>query len=180
MLPVLAYLAYLSFTTRLHRGHLWPLVVIALNWMILALSVGWADAAIFLTYLSIGAAILIGARAGGDRLALVQIGQTDSALHAMVFTGAALILSALVDLFVIVDFIRAGGAHIGLTVTLMQTGFVICIGAAGLMGQTGATSDPEPAKPDLQIEQCRSAWGFQIGVFLRLSTKPKTWASRNS
>lgn len=67
----------------------------------------------------------------------------------MVFTGAALVLSALVDLFVIVDFFRAGGAHIGLTVTLMQTGFVICIGAAALMGQTGVTPDLEPARPEV-------------------------------
>lgn len=149
ILPVLAYLAYLSLTTQLRKSHLWIIGIIAANWLILAASVNLADIAILLTYLCTGVTFLLGARAGVDRLALVQIGQTDSALRAMVFTGVVLILSALVDLFVIVDFIRTRGAHIGLTVTLIQTAFVVCIGVAALMGQTSGATGPEPAKPDI-------------------------------
>ena len=65
-------------------------------------------------------------------------------MHDMIFTGAALVCSAFVGLFVILDFIRTGRDNVGLTITLAQTGFLLLIGLAALFGQSGASADEGP------------------------------------
>ena len=156
ILPVVAYFSYRSLANRLTLNLLWPLAVIGLNWMVLVLMPDIADVIILATYLSFGIAILRKAYLGDDNLALVRIGQTTGVLQAMVFTGAALVCSAFVDLFVIADFILSDGQNIGLSVTLIQTGFLLCIGIAAIAGQSGAMEDeimgPEHSAPNITEE----------------------------
>jgi AraC-like DNA-binding protein len=141
VLPVVAYFAYLSLVDRLKPAMFWPFGIVVLNWAVLILSPDLADPVILLTYLGFGFAILRHAYGGADELALVRIGQTDGALRAMVLTGLALVCSGFVDIFVIVDFIRTGGQHVGLSVTLAQSVFLLCIGLAAIAGRSGATDD---------------------------------------
>lgn len=148
VLPVIAYFAYLSLMNRLTAAMLWPLVILAGNWTVLFLSPGFVDATILMTYLGFGAALLRHASTSGDSLELVHIGQADNMMRAMILTGAALVFSALIDVFVIVDFIRTGGQNIGLSVTLVQTAFLLCIGLAAIAGEPGSTQeDPIDATP---------------------------------
>lgn len=140
-LPIVAYFSYLSLTNRLTLNLLWPLAILGLNGAALILMPGIADVIILVTYLGFGIAILRKAYLGNDNLALVRISQTTGALRAMVFTGAALVCSAIADMFVIVDFILSNGQNIGLYVTLLQTGFLLCIGIAAIAGQSGAMED---------------------------------------
>lgn len=141
VLPVCAYFAYLSLINRLSLSMMWPLGIVVLNWAVLLVLPDVADPVILLTYLGFGIAILRRARVGGDRLALVRIGQTDGALRAMVITGAALICSALADSYVIFDFIRTGGQNVGMAITLLQSAFLLCIGLAAITGHSGAVDE---------------------------------------
>jgi len=161
LLPVTAYFAYLSLSNKLTAAMLWPLAIVGLNWGLLFWMPDLADPAILMTYLSFGVAILIKARQNGQDLALVRIGQTGSAVRAMVFTGAALIGSAFMDLFVIIDFLRTGGQNIGLWVSLIQTGILLCVGLVAVAGPAGATQS-EPEKAEMVITEEDSA------IFARL------------
>ena len=144
VLPIVAYFAYLSLSDRLAPKMLWPLAILVVNWIVLIVSPDLADPFILCTFLGFGIAILRHAYLGQDALALVQIDKIDGAMRAMIFTGAALVCSAFVDLFVIMDFIRTGEANAGLTITLAQTGFLLLIGLAALFGQSGASADEGP------------------------------------
>lgn len=144
ILPVVAYLSYLALMDRLTLLMLWPLTIVGLNWAVLILIPKLADPFILMTYLSFGVAILWNASNKGRELALVRVSQTDQALRSMIITGIALICSAFMDLYVIMDFIKTGGQNIGLTVTLIQTSFLLCIGLAAIMSYSGATGNAEP------------------------------------
>lgn len=141
VLPVIAYFSYLSLMNRLTIAMLWPLAIVGVNWIVLFLNPDFADAVILITYLSFGIALLRHASTRGDTLELVQIGQADNVMRAMILTGAALVCSALIDVFVIADFIKTGGQNIGLSVTLVQTVFLLCIGLAAIVGEPGGTQE---------------------------------------
>lgn len=144
VLPIAAYFAYLSLMGRLTGTMLWPLAIVGLNWIILGIMPGLADVIILMTYLGFGFAILRHSARSGDGLALVRIGQADGAMRAMIITGIALICSAITDMFVIVDFIRTQGQNVGLSVTLVQTIFLLSVGLAAVTGQSGGTREEEP------------------------------------
>ena len=148
-LPVVAYFAYQSLVDRLTDSMLWPMAIVGMNWTVLGLTPDFADPVILITYLGFGIAILRTAYVSGDNLALIRIGQTAGALRAMIFTGGALVCSAFMDVFVIIDFVRTGGENIGLWITLAQSGFLLLIGLAAITGQSSAvendTQNPEPA-----------------------------------
>lgn len=153
-LPVCAYLAYLSLTTKPSSRWNWPLAVVVVNWMVLLLARSFADVAILLTYVGFGALILRQGRSGSDSLVLARMNRVEHAVLAMKLTGIALIASGLTDLFVLVDFIRTDGRNTGLTVTLAQSAVLLCIGAAALVGQLGAAEEqaddvtPQDTQPD--------------------------------
>lgn len=144
LLPITAYLAYQSLAGPLSRQSLGSISIALINAIALFTYPDAADFIILLTYLGFGCAILRHAYLGHNALALVKIGQIDNALRAMVLTGAALLSSAIMDVFVIIDFIRTGGQNIGLWITLAQTGSIFAVGIAALFGQSGAGVDPHP------------------------------------
>jgi len=159
VLPVAAYFAYLSLMNRLTVSMLWPLAILGLNWIVLILIPDLADPVILMTYLSFGIAILRNAKRSGKDLALVRIGQTGAALRAMVFTGAALIGSAFMDMFVIVDFIRTDGQNIGFGITLAQSGLLLFLGLVAISGRSGTIEDAPPGaeQPEPEITEADSA-----------------------
>lgn len=70
--------------------------------------------------------------------------------RAMFITGLCLIASACVDVFVIVDFIRNGGANVGMIVSVMQTSVLIFVGLGAFLGfgsgiDADQTSEPTAA-----------------------------------
>ena len=54
---------------------------------------------------------------------------------AMALTGASLVAAGLTDIYLIVDFVRTGGQHVGLVVSIAQTAFVLVIGVAAAFGR---------------------------------------------
>lgn len=148
VLPVLAVMAYGALKGRA-RGiwrQNWPVLAIPINWMILVLAPGVADAAIPLTYAGFGVLLLMRARHGPDRLTLPPVGSLRMIIAAMALTGLTMIASALTDIYLIVDFIRNDGRNIALIITVMQTGFVLLIGCAATFGRASAEPAPGPAK----------------------------------
>jgi len=139
LLPVCAYLAYRTLNGQLTVISLWPLGIVALNWAVLIALPDVADFLILATFLGFGIAILRQSYGENGMLALVRLTEQDTAHRAMVLTGAALVASAVADLFVIVDFIRTGGQNIGFTVALAQSGFLLLIGIAAMAGQSGVS-----------------------------------------
>lgn len=155
-LPICAYMAYHSLIDRLSLRGTWPVLVLPLNWLVLAFLPALADAAILMTYLGFGSAILWNLRARSATLALARIEQAENAARAMFATGLALVVSAFVDVFVFVDFVRTGGQNVGAALGLIQIGFLFFIGFVALWGQSsGARADhPEPeAEQPLATEE---------------------------
>ncbi|MEJ6396644.1 helix-turn-helix domain-containing protein [Yoonia sp. 208BN28-4] len=145
-LPAVAYLAYLSLNQRQARlATMFVAGVVLLNWVAYAVARDLADGAILLTYLGIGGLILIRAYRGRADMALVRLEQAYGAWLAMVLTGAALVASGLVDVFIIVDFIRTDGQNVGLTIALIQTAFVLCIGLAAFFSAGGTVAEESAA-----------------------------------
>ncbi|PRY88263.1 helix-turn-helix domain-containing protein [Donghicola tyrosinivorans] len=148
VLPVLAYLAYHALRAPLGRRDLWPLLLLPVNWLAVPLAGG--DGAIILTYLVFGGLLLWRASQGTDGLTLPPLASGRQIILAMAGTGAALVLSGLVDVYVIIDFIRHDGRHIGAVVTVVQTLAIIAVGGAATFGriaetaEVGAASDPLP------------------------------------
>ena len=145
-LPVLVTLAYLSLADTLTLGRLWPLVAIALNWMVFLLQPSLADPVILLTYLGFGVLLLRLAWRGSDLLALSRLSDATNTLRAMRLTGAALVASSMMDVYLIYDFVQNEGRHVGLIVTFVQTGFIVVIGMAAALGQSAA-ADPVEEEP---------------------------------
>lgn len=149
-LPVCAYLAYRTLMDRVTLRHLWPIAVVLLNWIVLAVLPWLADASILITYLYFGVAILWKLRAKASNLALARLEEAGKAAGAMFVTGVALIVSAAVDLFVFVDFMRTGGQNVGPALGLMQIGFLLCIGILALWGQSSGTPSHQP-EPEVAV-----------------------------
>lgn len=144
VLPVLAYLSYASLTHRLRGRRLLPLLVIPLNWAALWLSAKWADPIILMTYLGFGALLIRIAWQGPDRLTFTPLQSARDLVSAIWLTAGTLIASGLTDIYVIVDFIRTDGQNVGLVVTVVQTIFVLVIGASAALGRA---AQPEPEEP---------------------------------
>lgn len=148
-LPVCAYLAYLSLADTLSQRNLWPLAVIAVNWLVWLVQPVLVDMPILLTYLCFGVLLLGLSRGGSDALALSRISDAVGALRAMRLTGLALVASSFTDVYLIYEFVQNDGRHAALIVTFVQTAFVLVIGLAAALGQTaaGEPADMEEARP---------------------------------
>ncbi|MEM8978273.1 MAG: helix-turn-helix domain-containing protein [Pseudomonadota bacterium] len=152
VLPVCAYLAYGALSGQGSKWHLWPLGVVALNWIAFLTVPALADPLILLTYLGFGGLMVKESLNGSDQLPLSPISAAPEIIGAMRLTGVALIASALTDIYLIVDFIRNEGQSSGLVVTFMQTGFILAIGACAILGQSDAQSEASsPQEPNLPV-----------------------------
>lgn len=158
LLPVCAYLAYLSLRRPLRPVHLWHLGVVLVIWALRLALPDAVDPALIVIYLCYGGALIRHSRNGGDDLPLARISQAMDAARAMLLTGLALIASALIDLYVIADFIRTGGQTIGTAITVVQAVVLLAVGAAAAFGQSGSPAEdntppqPTPANNDTSTE----------------------------
>ncbi|WP_371170668.1 helix-turn-helix domain-containing protein [Aliiroseovarius sp. 2305UL8-7] len=151
VLPAVAYFSYAALAGRQTGRKLWPLVVVAMNWVAFAALPFIPDPLILMTYLGFGMLLLGLWWKGTDALSLSPINDTREIRFAMCLTGMALVASGLTDIFLIFDFIRNEGRNAGLVLTFVQTVFILAIGLAASFGRAATVSEPEevnvPARP---------------------------------
>ena len=135
LLPAVAYLAYKALSGHQTGARLWPYAVVAVNWSVFVLAPALTDGMIIVTYLGFGGVLLWLARRGEDQVTLSPLGDAKVTLTAMGLTGAALIISAAVDIYVVYDFITNEGRNAGLLLSLAQTSLILVIGVAALFGK---------------------------------------------
>ncbi len=143
VLPAVAYLSYAALTHRQTAQRLWPLAVVALNWLAFAVLPVIPDPLILMTYLAFGILLLRLWWTGTDALVLSPINDAGEIRIAMCLTGAALVLSGLTDIYLIIDFIQNDGRNAGLILTFVQTGFIFVIGVSASFGRAADLSEPK-------------------------------------
>lgn len=151
VLPALAWLAFQSLSGQSNRGWWLALVVIGICWLTLVLLRDLADFAILIAYFTFGMLLLLQARKGETGLALSPAFKVSQILSAMVVTGVILILSGVMDIFVIQDFVRNGGQNVGLAISMAQVAFVLVIGIAATVGRASGVA-PEHMLPTPETE----------------------------
>lgn len=143
VLPVVAYLSYAALAGRQTGRRLWPLAMIAVNWLAFAVLPVIPDTLILMTYFGFGFLLLRLWWKGVDALTFSPMSDAREIRFALCLTGAALVASGLTDIYLIVDFIRNEGRNAGLVLTFVQTAFVIVIGVSASFGRTAASSESE-------------------------------------
>lgn len=143
LLPAVAYIAYKALSGRQTGLRLWPLAVVASNWVIFAAAPELADPMIIGTYLAFGILLLMLYRRGADQLTLSPFGSAQGTVTAMGLTGAALLTSAAVDIYVVYDFITNQGRSAGLLLSFAQTALILIIGTAALFGKAADHGDKD-------------------------------------
>jgi AraC-like DNA-binding protein len=141
VLPAFAYLAYRALAGRHTSLHLWPLAIIALNWIVFLSLPMLADPLILVTYLGFGGLLLGLCWQGAERLSLSPINDAREITIAMCLTGTALVASGLTDVYLIYDFVENGGRNAGLVVTFVQTGFVLAVGVSAIFGRSAMNAE---------------------------------------
>lgn len=144
VLPACAYLAYRALSGRHTGRQLWPLAIIALNWVVILTEPNLTDPLILLTYLGFGGLLLGLCWKGTDHLSLSPINEAREIIFAMCLTGCALVASGLTDLYLVIDFVRNDGRNSGLVVSVVQTGFVLAIGISAIFARSTQHPDTEP------------------------------------
>jgi AraC-like DNA-binding protein len=138
VLPAVAYLSYAALTGGKTSGRLWPLAVVAVNWLAYAVLPVLPDPLILMTYLGFGLLLLGQSWKGTDALSLSPINDAREIRLAMCLTGGALVASGLTDIYLIVDFMQNDGRNAGLILTFVQTAFVFVIGISATFGRAAA------------------------------------------
>ena len=146
-LPVVAYLSYSAITGPLRPARLWPLIFIPLNWLGVTLTADIADAMILMTFLGFGGLLIRLAWKGPDQMTLAPLQNAREIVVAMALTGLTLVASGLTDIYVIVDFIRNDGRHIGFIVSFVQSAFVLVIGACAALGRVSQSPESDDDGP---------------------------------
>ncbi len=152
VLPAVAYLSYATLTGRQTGFKLWPLAVVAVNWIAFAVLQVIPDPLILMTYLGFGFLLLRLWWIDADALALSPISDVREIRSAMGLTGVALVLSGLTDVYLIIDFIRNGGRNAGLILTFVQTAFVIVIGMSASFGRATVLTEAEKNSVEIVYE----------------------------
>jgi AraC-like DNA-binding protein len=160
LIPPLAWLGFSHFATaraarsmnRVWPHMLAPLAIVALK-LVAPL---WIDPALVLTYLGYGAALLVLARSGPDGLDRASLEGAIPLYRALQVSGVALILSALIDTAIALDFLEAKGAHAGLISGITSLCFITFLGAvaaiAGRRGPSIEAADTEPVTSSTEAD----------------------------
>ncbi|GAB4067232.1 helix-turn-helix transcriptional regulator [Ancylobacter sonchi] len=152
---LIAPLAFLAFRSLASAGPesgarpawLWPHLllpplVLAGLVRFLPSPVGPAVVALFLGY---GAALFWLARRGPDALISSRLDGALRSYRALIFTAAALVGSALVDVVISFDLDWSGGRHTPLIIALFNMVTLLALGAAAATADAGASPAPPPA-----------------------------------
>ena len=164
VLPAVAYFSYATLTGRQTGLKLWPLAVIAVNWVAFAVLPFIPDPLILMTYLGFGFLLLRLWWLDAEALTLSPISDAREIRSAMGLTGAALVLSGLTDVYLIIDFIRNDGQNAGLILTFVQTAFVIVIGISASVGRAATLTEAE----EDSVEMVPEATEGDSDIVLRL------------
>ena len=149
-LPALAYLSYRTLKTAIQGLELWPLGFVVANWFALIAYPSAVDALILVTFFIFGVLLLVSAWKGASQLALSPLASIHEVRFAMGITGAALLASALTDIYLIVDFIQYEGRHVPLVVTIVQTTFGLLIGFSALFGRAAVSPESQMNESPIQ------------------------------
>ena len=152
LIAPLAFLAFRSLTTAAPEAGarpalLWPHLLVpplAVAGLVLfrPSPVGPVVVALFLTY---GAALFWLARRGPDGLVSSRLDGALRSYRALVFTAAALVGSAMVDVVISFDLDWSGGRHTPLIIALFNMVTLLALGAAAAAADAGASPAAPPA-----------------------------------
>ncbi|SON54533.1 Bacillibactin transport regulator [Hartmannibacter diazotrophicus] len=153
-LPPLAWICFTDIGRERRRplASYWPHALPLL--LMIVLSATWAlwhppiDAVVAASFFAYGAALLRFAARGVDSAGAVRLGDIPSVLHAIRLAALFLIVSALVDLAIAVDFDLYAGEHAVTIVAIANLGSLLAIAAA--VAVVGA-SKPEPVTDEASL-----------------------------
>ena len=132
--------------------HALPAVVMIL---LVALWRNAIDVALFLMFVGYAVAILFLMRRGTDALGLAPFEGAGSAYRAILFAASALLLSALMDIFIFLDLVWAQGRHSMLAITVGNLAALIILSVAAAAASRSRTpvetEEPTPP-PDIVID----------------------------
>lgn len=149
---VVAPLTWLSFqrltlSQPAPLGDQWPHLLPAI--LVAMLFAFWRDPvslALILIFLGYGGALLWLARRGPDGLPAARFDGALLSYRSLVTTAAAMILSAISDVFITVDFVRTGGLHAGAIVALGNVIALMILGGAAAIAGGSQPAEMEPAE----------------------------------
>jgi AraC-like DNA-binding protein len=147
MIPACGWLAWRALSSRLGWAEATAAIPVVVIWAALALWHDAVDVLIPLSSLGFGLAILVPNLVNREAPALTALGDARKTRLAMGLIGAALILSALTDTFIVYDFVRNGGQTTGHILSVVQTAFILVIGSAATFGRSTSDEPAEPQEP---------------------------------
>ncbi|WP_454851550.1 helix-turn-helix domain-containing protein [Rhizobium binxianense] len=159
---LIAALAWVSFKGLTREPtppllHFWPHLLPAV--LVLSLIALWPapiGPAIILVFLGYGAALVWLARHGPDVLVSSRLDGAALSYRSLQITGAALLLSAIADIVISLDFARTGGLHADAVVAVGNVVALLILGtAASIAGSGGTVENPaiEPPSPPSPTEE---------------------------
>lgn len=155
LIPPLAYLGVRKLTRKSAELPSWriglhvlPAVMIVL---LMSISRYAIDVALPMIFIGYAVAILLLMRAGTDALRMTSFESTSPVFRALVFTAFTLLLSALLDIFVALDFARTQGRHAITLITFGNLAALVILSIAGAVASRGR-SFPEMAEPAPQFD----------------------------
>ncbi|MBB6485728.1 helix-turn-helix domain-containing protein [Rhizobium lusitanum] len=155
LIPPLAYLGVRRLTRKSAEISLWrmglhvlPAVAVVL---LMATSRYAIDVVLPLIFIGYAIAILLPMRAGTDALRMTSFESTSPVFRALVFAAFTLLLSALLDIFVALDFAWTQGRHAIALITFGNLAALVILSIAGAVASRGR-SFPDIAEPAPQFD----------------------------
>lgn len=131
--------------------HLIPAAAIVLLMVLWRSALDMAIASIFIGY---AIAILLLMRPGTDALRLAPFENAGAAYRATLFAAAALLLSAMMDIFVFADFAWGLGAHAPLMITISNLAVLAVLSiAVATAGRRGTPTQMTETSPKLNLAE---------------------------
>ncbi|AWD22400.1 hypothetical protein B6K69_12555 [Fuscovulum blasticum] len=142
-LPPLAWVAFVSATRRpLRPGDLWHLAGPGFGLFARIFAREVLDAAILLSFLAYGAAVLLALRGAGE-MAHARLGAGERPLRLWRWLGWALVVSGLTDGVMMGAAVLGHRAWLGWMVTVFSTASLLALGALMLADEVATVAEPE-------------------------------------
>ncbi len=160
--PPLAYIAFRGLANGRGRPGLsdWP--HLGFPFAVILLLLFWRDGVgllIIIEFAAYGAAVLLLARGGPDRLATARLDGVGPSHRAMTVTGWTLVASALSDIVINIDFAVSGGRYSGLVVSTGTTIGLALFSLAAAFADPGGPERTEAALAEPEEETPEQAGG---------------------
>jgi AraC-like DNA-binding protein len=167
VLPPLAWISFKGLTTDDRIGprklvHAVPAILVACFMLFLREAVDWVLVAISASY---GVALLILAARGSDALDRVALDNATLVHRSLIAMGVMLLLSAIVDASIAVDFAMTGGVHAANVVGAANILGLLILGAAAAIA---GRSPPPDTEEDASDPPAREPTGEDIDIAERV------------